>query len=163
MHSSKAKQAKHRSMSLESTEQSGQLEQLEQSDRIARHCALVQAALVPYAYIEFAILFGSLVKGTETPNSDLDLAVLGTTRLSARQRIELIDALALAVGRPVDLIDLRTVGQPLLNQILQHGKRLMGSDEQMATLLFRNLVDRADFLPLRNRMLKERSTAWMSK
>lgn len=29
--------------------------------------------------------------------------------------------LALALGRPVDLIDLELAGQPILNQILKHG------------------------------------------
>lgn len=141
-------------MSLQPAVQHGLLDQ---SDRIARSLGLAQTALAKFAYIEFAVLFGSLVKGTETPNSDVDVAVLANTALSARQRIELIDALAFALGRPVDLIDLRTVGQPLLNQILKYGRRLMGSDEQMAMLVYRNLVDRADLVPLRNRIQKKQS------
>lgn len=122
-----------------------------------------RTALIGCKYVEFAMLFGSLARGSETRDSDVDVAVLANKPLNARQKIELIDALALATGRPVDLIDLRTVGQPLLNQILKHGLRLIGSDEQMAALMYRNVVDRADFLPLRNRILKEKSAAWISK
>lgn len=54
----------------------------EQSDRIAHNLDLAQTALAKFAYIEFAVLFGSLVNGTETPNSDIDVAVLANTAVS---------------------------------------------------------------------------------
>jgi len=130
--------------------------------RIKRNIALVRAALASFAHLELVILFGSMAKGSETPASDLDVAVLANQRLTAGQRIELIDALALASGRPVDVVDLKTAGQPILNQILKYGARVQGSDEKMASLIYRNLVDRADFLPLRNRILKEKRAAWIS-
>jgi hypothetical protein len=72
----------------------------------------------------------------------------------------LIDALARAAERPIDLIDLSTAGEPLLGQILQHGQRLTGADSTFATLVSRHLFDAADFLPYRNRMLRERREAW---
>ena len=140
-----------------------QSQPLEKKQRIQLNTEQVQAVLVNFKDIKFAILFGSLAKGTESPDSDLDIAVLAGEPLSAKRRIDLIDALALAIGRPVDLVDLRTVGQPLLNQILKYGERVLGTDDQMAALVYRNIVDRADFVPLRNRILKEASTAWISK
>ncbi len=139
------------------------MQPVKQNQRVQHNIEQVRQALANFEHIVFAILFGSLAKGTERVDSDLDLAVLATKPLSAKQRIDLIDALALAIGRPVDLIDLRTVGQPLLNQILKYGQRIMGTDEQMGALVYRNLVDRADFLPLHDRILKEASTAWISK
>ena len=64
----------------------------------------------------------------------------------------------------MDLIDLTRVGEPLLGQILQHGQRLHGSDADFgAQLLYRHLVDAADFLPLRERILKERRDAWIGQ
>lgn len=123
----------------------------------------VKAALMTFPYIDLAILFGSMAKGTQRPDSDVDVGVLSKTPLNVEQRMELVDALALALGRPVDLIDLKLAGQPILNQILKHGVRICGSDTQMADLVYRNLVDRADFLPLRNRILKGQQDAWMSK
>lgn len=140
-----------------------QSQPLEKKQRIQLNTEQVQAVLVNFKDIKFAILFGSLAKGTESPDSDLDIAVLAGEPLSAKRRIDLIDALALAIGRPVDLVDLRTVGQPLLNQILKYGERVLGTDDQMAALVYRNIVDRADFVPLRDRILKEASTAWISK
>lgn len=121
-----------------------------------RNVALVQTALASFPHIELVILFGSMAKGTERSDSDIDVAVLSTRPLTADQRIELIDQLAVATCRPVDLIDLKTAGQPILNQILKHGVRVYGTDEKMAGLIYRNLIDRADFLPLRNRILKEK-------
>lgn len=131
--------------------------------RIEQNTTQVREAIASFKYIEFSMLFGSLAKGTERTVSDLDIAVLANKPLSAQQKIELIDALALTTGRPVDLIDLKTAGQPLLNQILKYGRRICGTDEQMGALIYRNLVDRADFLPLRDRILKQTSTAWISK
>ena len=49
----------------------------------------------------------------------------------------LIGDLAEALGRPVDLIDLRSVGEPLLGQILAHGVRLRGSASAQAALVNR--------------------------
>lgn len=140
-----------------------QSQPLEKKQRIQLNTEQVQAVLVNFKDIKFAILFGSLAKGTERPDSDLDIAVLAGEPLSAKRRIDLIDALALAIGRPVDLIDLKTVGQPLLNQILKYGERILGTDDQMAALVYRNIVDRADCVPLRDRILKEANTAWISK
>ncbi|MCD8536988.1 MAG: nucleotidyltransferase domain-containing protein [Burkholderiaceae bacterium] len=136
---------------------------VEQDQRVQRNIEQVQQVLANFGHVVFAILFGSMAKGTERVDSDLDLAVLASKPLSAKQRIELIDALALEIGRPVDLIDLRMVGQPLLNQILKYGQRVVGTDEQLGALVYRNLVDRADFLPLQDRILKEANTAWISK
>lgn len=123
----------------------------------------IRQALVPFEDIDLAIVFGSLAKGTQRPDSDLDIAIQASRPLTAVQRIELIDALAMALGRPVDLIDLKTAGQPVLNQIVKYGCRILGSDEKMAGLIFRNIMDQADFVPLQQRILKERRAAWISK
>ena len=62
---------------------------------------------------------------------------------------------------PVDLVDLTQAGEPLLGQILTTGVRLMGSDETHARFLTRHLIEQADFLPYRDRILAERRQAWI--
>jgi hypothetical protein len=57
-------------------------------------------------------------------DSDIDLAVQMAAPLGACEKMELIANTAAATGRPIDLIDLRTVGEPLLGQILKHGKMM---------------------------------------
>lgn len=110
--------------------------------------------------IRLSIVFGSVADGSQHSESDVDIAVLADGPLTARRKMALIDALARAAERPIDLIDLSTAGEPLLGQILQHGQRLTGADSTFATLVSRHLFDAADFLPYRNRMLRERREAW---
>lgn len=120
------------------------------------------AVLARHPHIDLAILFGSLAAGTARPDSDLDLAVASAAALSPVEKRSLIADLAEALGRPVDLIDLATVGEPLLGQILRHGRRLLGSDERHARLLSRHLFEMADFAPYRSRILAERRRAWIA-
>ena len=113
--------------------------------------------------IVLAILFGSLAAGKGHAESDLDLAVDAGRRLTASEKMALISELAGRTGRPIDLVDVRTAGEPLLGQILRHGKRILGSDTHYANLLCKHLFDQADFLPYRNRILAERRQAWIGK
>ena len=69
-----------------------------------------------------AILFGSLASGRGTAESDLDLAMDAGRPLDLSLKMQLIAQLADRIGRPVDLIDLRSAGEPLLGQILRYGK-----------------------------------------
>ncbi len=43
------------------------------------------------------------------------------------------------MGRPIEFIDLRTVGSDLLGQILEHGLHPRGSSATQGDLLFRHL------------------------
>lgn len=123
----------------------------------------IHAILSARSDVRLAILFGSLAAGAGRPDSDLDLAVDIGRRLTADEKMALISDLAISTGRPVDLVDITTVGEPLLGQILRHGKRIMGSDVRYAELIRRHLFDQADFLPYRNRILAERRRAWIGK
>lgn len=133
------------------------------SQALAPHQEAIRRLLTGHAGIRAAILFGSLAKGDATPQSDLDLAVSMDSTLSTETRLTLISALASALGRPVDLIDLRTVGEPLLGQILHHGIRLLGDDADYAELIKRHLFADADFMPYQRRILAERRQAWIGK
>ncbi|MEW5965684.1 MAG: nucleotidyltransferase domain-containing protein [Pseudomonadota bacterium] len=113
--------------------------------------------------VRLAILFGSRATGRATAQSDLDLAVMLSAPMDAPQKIALIERVAASTGLPVDLIDLKRVGEPLLGQILKHGVRLMGSNADYAALMSRHVFDAADFLPYRNRILAERRQAWIGK
>jgi len=113
--------------------------------------------------IETPILFGSLSKGEGGFASDLDLAVETSEVLTAEKKMLLIEELAQLTGRPVDLIDLRTVGEPLLGEILQKGKRLKGSNQAFAELVKRHLFAVADFVPYQRRILSVQRRAWLGK
>lgn len=89
------------------------------------------------------------------------MAVQTGAALSAQERIALIDAIAEATSRPVDLVDLNAVGEPLLGQILKYGQRLLGSDTDYAGSLSRHLFDAADIVPYLDRILRERRRKWI--
>ncbi len=119
----------------------------------------ILAVLKKHPEIHTAYIFGSVAKGSAKLESDLDIAVQGDNSLTTEQHIALIGDLAVATGRAIDLIDLKTAGEPLLGEILQ-GQRLLGGDAEHAELIKRHLFDSADFLPYVERMLAERRAQW---
>jgi len=52
-------------------------------------------------------------------------------------------------------------GEPLLGQVLRYGRRVLGSDNEHADLILRHVLDQADFMPYRDRILMERRQAWI--
>lgn len=106
--------------------------------------------------VQVAILFGSYANGKNTDNSDVDLAVQLPTPLNAQEKYALIFELREITGLDVDLIDLRTAGQPILGQIFKHPVRLKGSDSDFAELTITNVNTTQDFMPYIERMQKER-------
>ena len=111
--------------------------------------------------VRLVMVFGSCASGKARSDSDLDIAVDAGAAMTPMQCMALIAALADITGRPIDLVDLRTVGEPLLGQILQHGQRIHGGDAALGQYLSKHLFDMADFVPLQQRILKERRQAWI--
>lgn len=120
------------------------------------------ALLKKHSFVKLAILFGSQAAGKARADSDIDVAVLADAPLSVAQKLLLTGEIADAFGKPVDLVDLHTAGEPLLGQVFK-GQRLVGSTVVYAQVLSRHLIDSADFLPLQQRILKERREAWLSQ
>lgn len=132
------------------------------SEHVDRHREIAQT-LETEGDIQLAVIFGSMASGRAGHESDLDIAVDAGRPLSSERRLSLIDKLARSTGRPIDLIDIQQVGEPLLGEIIAGGERILGSREAWARLVSRHLVDQADFLPLRNRMLEERRKVWLEQ
>lgn len=80
--------------------------------------------LESHGAVRLAILFGSVAKGEVHQESDLGVAVRYRHSMSVKTRLQLIEELALLSGRPVDLVDLDTVGEPLLGQILDNSRKI---------------------------------------
>jgi uncharacterized protein len=109
-----------------------------------------------------AIVFGSLATGRAGFESDADVAVMAEGPLREKRRAALMRVIAEALGRPVDLLDLRVTGVPLLRSILLEGTTLLCRDQAArARLMSRMLADVEDFLPLRERLLRERRERWI--
>jgi len=123
----------------------------------------LQEVLSRFPELVLALVFGSIADGRQRADSDLDIAVAAKQALTAIDKMDIIAALAEQTGRPVDLIDLKVVAEPLLGQIVRHGRRLLGSDGEYGRLISRHLFEQADFMPYRNRVLAERRAAWTGK
>ena len=115
--------------------------------------------LTRYPNLKLAMLFGSQATGQAAPGSDIDLGLLFDKPLSGSDKLGIIEAIGAEFGRPVDIVDLFYVPEPVTGQVFK-GKRLLGDDTVYAELLTKHLVNTADFLPLRERILAERRTAW---
>jgi len=118
-------------------------------------------ALAAFPTVELALVFGSMVEGRQRFDSDVDVALQGPKAFGVAERADIIAALAAATGRAVDLIDLATVSEPLLGQVVRHGRRILGGDDAHARLISRHLFEEADFMPYRRRILAERRVAWI--
>ena len=123
----------------------------------------VGAVLARHSEIRLAILFGSMATGRADRDSDVDLAVSSERALTVDAKMALMAELAEATGRPIDLIDLHSVGTLLLGQIVKGGRRILGTDERYAELIKRYLFEEADFMPYYRRILDERRAAWIGK
>jgi len=111
--------------------------------------------------IRQVILFGSVADDSARFESDIDVAIELDHAIDVAEKTRLIEKIAAITGRAVDLIDLKTVGQPLLGQIIEHGIRLVGDDATYGALLSKNAFDHADFFPYRQRILEARRQAWI--
>ena len=125
--------------------------------------ARVRQVLGRHETIHLAVLFGSLAQGEGDRDSDLDLAIGADRPLNTHEKIQLIAVLAEALGRPVDLVDIYLAGEPLLGQIVTRGKKILGADADFAFVLNKHLLNQADFMPYRSRILKERRQAWIGQ
>ncbi len=132
-----------------------------QGEPDAKVRAAIASVLERHPSVTMAILFGSLADGRGRPDSDLDLAVSATVPLTVQARIELIDELAAAVGRPIDLIDLNQAHGPILQQVLTTGRLMLCRNRtEYAELLRRQAYEEADVMPYYRRILATRRQAW---
>ncbi len=115
--------------------------------------------LTRYPNLRLAMLFGSQATGQAVAASDIDLGLLFDMPLTGSDKLRIIEAIGAEFGRPVDIVDLFYVPEPVTGQVFK-GKRLLGDDIVYAELLTKHLINTADFLPLRERILTERRTAW---
>lgn len=90
--------------------------------------------------VEFAVLFGSYAKGTETQESDVDIAVAFDGDRSPQERLELRIDLVVELTRAlemdaVDVTDLESVRPEIGISALRTGIVLIGEEDRVERLL----------------------------
>jgi len=107
--------------------------------------------------LEMAMIFGSTVSGNAKPDSDIDVAVYPRQPLDHQAVQRLSDQIALATGRPVDVVDLSSSDGALLRQILRSGKVLFSKHPGILGILAERLLAwQEDFEPALNALLAAR-------
>ena len=96
-----------------------------QKERIIHH---LQRALPT---VQAVYLFGSVVTEHFTEDSDVDVAVLTSEPMDALLRWKLIQQLAIALNRDVDLVDLSTASTVMQFQVVSTGERIFTADATM--------------------------------
>jgi len=97
---------------------------------------IIENVLIRFPEVQALYLFGSSVNGGEHPGSDVDIAILLTPEEAVQAgsmglsdlRFDLEDAL----GKTVDLINLRTALTVFQKEIIIKGKRIYTGDEHAA-------------------------------
>ncbi len=77
----------------------------------------LRQALATAGNLRLALLFGSEARGTASPDSDVDLAVVGENL----DILRLIGTLSTALGREVDVIDLNDAPVALIERVVREG------------------------------------------
>lgn len=90
--------------------------------------ALLAAPALAGRVVAGVWIFGSVARGEEQADSDVDVAVLCTPEL-ALDRAVVMDQVGRAVGCDVDVIDLRSAPPALTWEILTTGRLLVEHDE----------------------------------
>ncbi len=100
-----------------------------------RLLSTLRAALRTEQNVRFALVFGSTARGTDTPQSDID--VLVDLRDPALERIvDLSDRLTTVVGRPVELVRVQDaeVEPSFLSDVVAEGRVLVDREDLWADL-----------------------------
>ncbi|HHY58779.1 MAG TPA: nucleotidyltransferase domain-containing protein [Chloroflexi bacterium] len=122
----------------------------EEIQRLSHYLASQPEVLVAY-------LFGSYARGSATPHSDLDIAVLAPQEISREQafrlRLTWIDAVQGLLHREaVDVVILNQAPLALRYRVLRDGRVLACQDEQLRILYQADTVSRyLDFKPVIDR------------
>jgi predicted nucleotidyltransferase len=90
-------------------------------------------------------LFGSLVNGPHTPESDVDIAILFARDVGKMEQLALQQELSDRLGVEVDLVDLARAPVVLRMQVLRKGRKLFDRNPSVTTsLIVRTLFEYDD-------------------
>jgi predicted nucleotidyltransferase len=114
--------------------------------------------------VSSVILFGSYAKGIQNEHSDIDLAILTKSILSADLKIRIISDLALIFRKKIDIIDLRNTHVPLLQEILTKGIWLQLESNTVKEILIQRMIFEAeDLQPLRENIQNTKIKRFINK
>ena len=86
---------------------------------------IVRSLLKKY-HAEYALLFGSYARGEATPESDIDIVIVGGDQFTPRNIFALAEDLRELSGRSADVFEIRELnnGTPLYESVMKEGIRI---------------------------------------
>ena len=77
-------------------------------------------------HAQYALLFGSYARGEATPESDLDLVIVGGSGFAPRDVFAFAEELRERSGRSADVFEMRevNVGTPFYDAVMKEGIRI---------------------------------------
>ena len=86
---------------------------------------IVKALLQKYR-AEYALLFGSYARGEATPDSDIDIIIVGGENFTPRNIFALAEDLREMSGRDADVFELREInhGSPFYESVMKEGIKI---------------------------------------
>lgn len=121
----------------------------------------VRVTLASLPGARLGLVYGSAAVGRLGEGSDVDVAVAAHQPLSWDQRLDWAGRVCTALGREVDLLDLRSAHGLILREALCRGRLVLCRDRGLfAALIQRMLDEQEDFHPQLDRMLASRVARW---
>ena len=136
--------------------------------RYAQHAGNVTvqrlaAALEKRGDVRLAYLFGSLARGTASPDSDVDVALSLGRPMTTAEKIDLIGSIGALLGRPVDLIDMEMASGAILGTVFQEGIRFIDDVKVRERAIANRANWQTDVAPYVERLRAERRAAWLGR
>lgn len=97
-------------------------------------------------------IFGSFATGRQNQSSDIDLAFDFGRELEAEAYFTYLTKISLMTNRQVDLVDLRKTEVPFLSEVLKSIVWIKKNDLAVSQLYRKNIFNRQDFLPLKEKI-----------
>lgn len=102
-------------------------------------------------HLQLVVLYGSCAKGTERPESDIDLAVLGSVPLSFEALLRLYNEFSYVFpGREIDVKSMRGATPFFQYQVMKDGILLYGNDHLFTRLKVYTIRMQQENVKLRN-------------
>ena len=99
--------------------------------------------------LKLALLFGSAARGSERPDSDLDIAILPVDReLALADELSLQSRLALFAKREVDLVRLDHCTPAIRFRVAKEGIALVSAPRTLSAFRARAGIEHAELAPL---------------
>ncbi len=121
----------------------------------------LRSALESHEDVLLAYVFGSVGRGDDSGESDVDVAILATHELDIEERSRLIERLGRATSfrRTVDVVDLRAAPPVLAAEVLRDGVLLLQRDPlvrfDFETAAVRRFEDTRALRRLQHELLRE--------